>query len=59
MRVAQGLFMSHPAITDMTNEKKWQTMEASWDSLSHDGDEPAPPGWHADVLIGRRAPAAD
>ena len=38
----------------MTQAEKLQTMEAIWDSLTHDVLEIQSPEWHGDILAARQ-----
>lgn len=39
----------------MSPSQKVLAMEALWDSMCRDGDEPESPSWHEEVLAARRA----
>lgn len=44
-------------ITDISNMsviERLQTMEALWDSLTHEATEIKSPAWHGEVLSGRK-----
>jgi hypothetical protein len=38
----------------MSTPERLRTMEALWDALCHDSEEPHSPAWHEDVLAERR-----
>lgn len=42
----------------MSPSQKVLAMEALWDSMCRDGDEPESPDWHEEVLAARRAATA-
>ncbi len=46
--------MTITEITKMSTAERLQTMEAIWDSFSHDQIEVKSPEWHKDVLSNRR-----
>lgn len=46
--------MSVAEIQKMSNPERLRTMEALWDALCHDSDEPQSPAWHGDVLSERK-----
>ncbi|OGT90665.1 MAG: hypothetical protein A2286_13635 [Gammaproteobacteria bacterium RIFOXYA12_FULL_61_12] len=51
--------MSNALMLDrMSLEEKMLAMEAIWDDLCHQADEPQSPSWHAEVLAEREAAIA-
>ena len=46
--------MSKTAIQNMSTVERLAAMEALWDALCHEGQEPASPPWHNQVLQERR-----
>ena len=46
--------MSRTEIQNMTTVERLAAMEALWDALCHEGQEPASPQWHDQVLQERR-----
>ncbi len=48
------IIMTITEITKMSAAERLQTMEAIWDSFSHDQIEIKSPGWHKDILSERR-----
>ena len=46
--------MTITEITKMSAAERLQTMEAIWDSFSHDQIEVKSPKWHKDILSDRR-----
>ena len=46
--------MSIAEIKQMSNKERLTVMEQLWDALCHQDQEPESPGWHSDVLDGRR-----
>jgi len=46
--------MTITEITKMSAAERLQTMEAIWDSFSHDQIEVKSPEWHKDILSERR-----
>ena len=46
--------MTITEITKMSAAERLQTMEAIWDSFSHDQIEVKSPEWHKDILSDRR-----
>jgi len=47
--------MSVAEIQKMSNPERLRTMEALWDALCHDSEEPQSPDWHRAVLAERKA----
>lgn len=41
-------------IEKMTTQEQLQTMEALWDALTHQAQEPTSPDWHDEILQARR-----
>jgi hypothetical protein len=48
------LQMTAADISKMTVIERLQTMEALWDSLTHESTEIKSPAWHGDVLSERK-----
>lgn len=46
--------MSVAEIQKMSNPERLRTMEALWDALCHDSEQPQSPEWHRAVLAERR-----
>lgn len=46
--------MSRTEIQNMTTVERLAAMEALWDALCHEGQEPTSPQWHGQVLQERR-----
>ena len=46
--------MSRTEIQNMTTVERLAAMEALWDALCHEGQEPTSPQWHEKVLQERR-----
>jgi hypothetical protein len=46
--------MSVAEIQKMSNSERLKTMEALWDALCRDTEEPPSPTWHRSVLAERR-----
>ena len=46
--------MNITEISKMSKLERLQTMEAIWDSLIQETLEIESPGWHRDILIGRK-----
>ena len=46
--------MSIAEIQKMSIPERLRTMEALWDALCHDSDEPQSPEWHRAVLADRK-----
>lgn len=46
--------MSIAEIEKMSTSERLSAMEQLWDALCHEGQEPASPSWHRDVLEQRR-----
>lgn len=38
----------------MSTSERLRAMEALWEALCHESEEPQSPEWHAEVLAGRR-----
>jgi hypothetical protein len=47
--------MSQVDAKNMTPSQRVLAMEALWESMCHEGDEPESPDWHEDLLRRRRA----
>lgn len=41
-------------IQKMSNPERLRTMEALWDALCHDSEQPQSPEWHCAVLADRK-----
>jgi len=52
---AAGIHMDINSIRKMSKQEKLRAMEALWDSLTQQVDEPASPSWHREILAARRA----
>jgi hypothetical protein len=46
--------MSVAEIQKMSNPERLRTMEALWDALCHDSEQPKSPDWHRAVLAERK-----
>ena len=46
--------MSSAEIEKMSTSERLRSMEALWDALCHDSEEPQSPDWHRDVLADRK-----
>lgn len=46
--------MNTTEITSMSKIERLQTMEAIWDSLTHESSEIESPDWHRDTLAARK-----
>ena len=46
--------MSIAEIQKMSTSERLRAMEALWDALCHDSEEPQSPDWHRDVLSERK-----
>jgi len=49
-----GDIMNATEITSMSKIERLQTMEAIWDSLTHEPSELESPDWHRDTLAARK-----
>ena len=46
--------MNTAEIQKMSPPERLRTMEALWEALCHESEEPKSPEWHAEVLAGRK-----
>jgi hypothetical protein len=46
--------MSTADLQKMSTAERLQAMEALWDALCHESEEPKSPEWHRGVLAGRK-----
>lgn len=46
--------MSIQEIEKMDTDERLQTMEALWDALCHQENQPESPEWHSDILVERK-----
>jgi len=49
-----GKTMNTSEMTSMSKIERLQTMEAIWDSLTHEPSEIESPDWHRDTLAARK-----
>ena len=54
MGIEEELQMTTADISKMSVIERLQTMEALWDSLTHESTEIKSPAWHSDVLSERK-----
>ena len=52
--VTEEITMTIAEISKMSVLERLQTMEALWDSLTHESTEIKSPAWHGDVLSKRK-----
>ncbi|MDQ8196426.1 addiction module protein [Coraliomargarita sp. SDUM461004] len=46
--------MSIQEIERMNTDERLQTMEALWDALCHEKNQPESPAWHSEILASRK-----